>query len=166
MDPNIVFQEEQRFTQWWLWLLLGGILLIPTYGIVQQIVFKEPFGDNPMSDLGLVIIFFVNLAICVLILMLKLQTTITKDEIIIHYPPLAKKRFLWSEVEQAQIVKYSPLIGYGLRIWTPHGTVYNVKGTKGFSLILKNGKKYMVGTQRHRELDDLIPSLLKKHVTK
>ena len=161
MDPNVVFREEQRFTQWWLWLLLGGILLIPVYGIVQQVVFNEPFGDNPMSDLGLVIIFFLNLGICIFLWMLKLQTSITKDEIRISYPPLAKKQIRWSEVEKAQIVKYSPFIGYGLRIWTPYGTVYNVKGNRGLSLILKNGKKYMVGTQRHRELDDLIPTLLK-----
>jgi len=161
MDPTIIFEEEQRFTQWWLWLILGGILIIPAYGIVQQLVFNESFGDKPMSDIGLIIVCVVNLGICLFIWMLRLQTTITKDEIKINYPPLAKKRILWSEVEQAQIVKYSPLIGYGLRIWTPHGTVYNVKGNRGFSLILKNGKKYMIGTQRHREVEDIIQTMLK-----
>lgn len=160
MDDHIVFEEEQRFTQWWLWVLVGGILLIPIYGIVQQIIFKEPFGDNPMSDVGLIITFIVNLVIFVFFWMLKLQTTITKDGIAINFSPLAKKRILWSEVEQAQIVKYSPLIGYGLRIWTPYGTVYNVKGNRGLFLILKNGKKYMVGTQRHREVEDIIQRLL------
>lgn len=159
MDPTIIFKEEQRFTQWWLWVLVGGILLIPMYGIVQQIVFKEPFGDNPMSDLGLIIIFILNLVIFAFFWMLKLQTAITKDGIAINFPPLAKKRILWSEVEQAQVVKYSPLIGYGLRIWTPHGTVYNVKGNRGLSLVLKNGKKYMIGTQRHREVEDIIQTL-------
>ena len=68
MEDHIVFEEEQRFTQWWLWLLVGGILLIPIYGIVQQIIFKEPFGDNPMSDVGLIITFIVNLVIFVLFL--------------------------------------------------------------------------------------------------
>lgn len=161
MDPTIIYHEEQRFTQWWLWILLGGILLIPVYGIVQQIVFKQPFGDQPMSDTGLILIFILNLAICIFLWALKLQTTITKDAIKITYPPLAKKRILWKDVEQAQTVKYSPLIGYGLRLWTPHGTVYNVKGSRGLSLILKNGKKYMIGTQRHREVEDIIDSLLK-----
>jgi hypothetical protein len=161
MDSAIIFEEEQRFTQWWLWLMLGGMLLIPIYGIVQQIGLKEPFGDNPMSDLELIIFFIVMLALSGFFWLIKLRTTITKEEIKIYYPPLAKKRILWSEVEQAQIVKYNPLIGYGLRIWTPHGTVYNVKGNRGLSLILKNGKKYMIGTQRYRELDDLIPTLLK-----
>ncbi|MGB5377127.1 MAG: hypothetical protein WBN26_04005, partial [Muriicola sp.] len=60
----------------------------------------------------------------------------------------------------AQVVKYSPLIGYGLRFWTPHGTVYNVKGNRGLSLILKNGKKCMIGTQRYREVEDIIQRLL------
>ncbi len=161
MDPNIIFEEEQRFTQWWLWLLMGAMLLIPIYGIVQQIVLKEPFGDNPMSDLGLIIIFIAMLSFCGFFWLIRLQTTITNDEITINFPPLAKKRILWSEVEQAQIVKYSPLIGYGLRIWTPHGTVYNVKGNRGLFLILKNGKKYMIGTQKHREVEDIIQTLLK-----
>ncbi|WP_297765486.1 hypothetical protein [uncultured Muriicola sp.] len=161
MDPNIIFEEDQRFTQLWLWLLMGGMLLIPIYGIVQQIVLKEPFGDNPMSDLGLIIFFIAMLALCGFFWMIRLQTTITKDEITINFPPLAKKRILWSDVEQAQIVKYSPLIGYGVRIWTPHGTVYNVKGNRGLFLILKNGKKCMIGTQRHREIEDLVHSLLK-----
>ena len=159
MDPTIIFKEEQRFTQWWLWLLLGGVLLIPIYGIVQQFVLKEPFGNNPMSDWGLVLFLLGMLAFCYFFWWLKLQTTITKKEIAINFPPLAKKRILWSEVEHAQIVKYSPLIGYGLRIWTPHGTVYNVKGNRGLSLVLKNGKKYMIGTQRHREVEDIIQTL-------
>jgi len=161
MDPNILFQEEQRFTQWWLWLLMGGILLIPIYGIVQQIVFKEPFGDNPMSDLGLIIFFIAMLGFCYFFWMLQLRTIISKDEITINFPPLAKKRILWSEIEKAEIVKYNPFIGYGLRIWTPYGTVYNVKGNRGLFLILKNGKKYMIGTQRHREVEDIIQSLMK-----
>jgi hypothetical protein len=161
IDPNIIFEEEQRFTQWWLWLLLGGILLIPIYGIVQQLVLKEPFGDQPMSDLGLIIFFIGMLAFCCFFWWMRLQTTITKYQVTINFPPLAKKRILWSDVEQAQIVKYSPLIGYGLRIWTPHGTVYNVKGNRGLFLILKNGKKYMIGTQRPKEVEDIIKTLLK-----
>lgn len=161
IDPNIIFEEEQRFTQWWLWLLLGGILLIPIYGIVQQLVLKEPFGDQPMSDLGLIIFFIGMLAFCGFFWWMRLQITITKYQITINFPPLVKKRILWSDVEQAQIVKYSPLIGYGLRFWTPHGTVYNVKGNRGLFLILKNGKKYMIGTQRHREVEEIIQTLLK-----
>lgn len=161
MDPSIIFKEEQRFRQLWLWLLLGGITMIPVYGIFQQMVLNEPFGDQPTSDIGLIIIFVLNVGICVFLWMIQLKTTITKEEIVINYPPLAKKRFLWSEIEKAEIVQYSPLIGYGLRIWTSYGTVYNVKGNRGLFLILKNGKKYMIGTQRHRELEDIIKSLLK-----
>ncbi len=91
MDPTIIFEEEQRFTQWWLWLMLGGMLLIPIYGIVQQIVLKETFGDNPMSDLELIIFFIVMLALSGFFWLIKLRTTITKDEIKIYYSPLATK---------------------------------------------------------------------------
>ncbi len=32
------FKEEQKFTQWWLWIPLIGIGLIPIYGIYKTII--------------------------------------------------------------------------------------------------------------------------------
>jgi hypothetical protein len=90
-----------------------------------------------------------------------MQTTVTKEKIMIKFSPLANKQILWSDVKEAQLVTYKSIVGYGLRFSTTYGTVYNVKGNRGLSLILKNGKKYMVGTQCHRELGDIIPGLLK-----
>jgi hypothetical protein len=165
MSQEPLFKEEQRFNQWYIWLLLALVLLIPSYGIVQQLVYKHPFGNNPMSDLGLIIFFFGMVAFCLFFWMMRLRTTITKEEIIIDFPPLAKKRLLWSEVEQAAVIKYR-FVGYGIRIWTPYGTVYNVSGNKGLSLLLKSGKKLVVGTQRSHELEDVINTIHKKHVTK
>ncbi|WP_260402681.1 MULTISPECIES: phosphoethanolamine transferase domain-containing protein [Aequorivita] len=52
---KIVFKEEQKFTQWWLWLILIGIGVLPIIGIYKQLIIEEKFGDNPMSDLGLII---------------------------------------------------------------------------------------------------------------
>ena len=53
---KILFKEEQRFTQWWLWLLLIGIGLIPLIGIYNQIGLDKEFGINPMSNIGLIVI--------------------------------------------------------------------------------------------------------------
>ena len=159
---NILYKEEQRFTQWYIWLLLFVILLIPGYGIIQQIILKTPYGDNPMSDLGLIIFLIGMLLVFFFFWKLKMRTIITRDHLHIKFIPLANKRIRWKDVESAQIVKYSPMVGYGLRFSSLYGTVYNVKGRKGLALKLKNGKKLMIGTQRSREIEDVALSVLRK----
>ena len=51
----MVFTEEQRFTQWYIWLVLVLLLCIPLAGIYKQLMVGEPFGNNPMSDTGLLV---------------------------------------------------------------------------------------------------------------
>ncbi|MEY8021052.1 hypothetical protein AB8P51_09485 [Muriicola sp. SD30] len=159
---NVLFKEEQRFTQWYIWLLLFVILLIPGYGIVQQIMLEVPFGNNPMSDIGLIIFLIGMLLVCLFFWKLKMRTIITRDHLHIKFIPLANKRIRWKDVASAEIVKYSPMIGYGLRFSSLYGTVYNVKGRKGLALKLKNGKKLMIGTQRFREIEDVALGLLRR----
>ena len=43
--------------------------------------------------------------------------------------------------------------------------VYNVKGTKGLALLLKNGKKIVLGTQRPEELEHILRRILNNDVT-
>ena len=45
---NIVFKETQKFSQWWLWLILIGIGILPILGIYKQLIIGEKFGDKPM----------------------------------------------------------------------------------------------------------------------
>ena len=52
---KIEFKEKQKFTQWWIWLLLIGLGAIAVYGIIQQILFGVDFGNKPMSNIGLII---------------------------------------------------------------------------------------------------------------
>jgi len=52
---EIKFEENQKFTQWWLWTILIGITLIPIYGFYKQIILDEQFGNKPLSNFGLII---------------------------------------------------------------------------------------------------------------
>ncbi|MBT8285630.1 MAG: hypothetical protein HKO75_09675 [Flavobacteriaceae bacterium] len=159
---NVLFKEEQGFTQWYIWLLLFVILLIPGYGIIQQMILEVPFGDNPMSNLGLIVFLIGMLLLCLFFWKLKMRTIITRDHLYIKFKPLANKRIRWKDVASAEIVKYSPMIGYGMRFSPLYGTVYNVKGRKGLALKLKNGKKLMIGTQRYREIEDVALGVLRR----
>lgn len=62
------FKEEQKFTQWWLWIPLIGIGLIPIYGIYKQLFLKEQFGTKPLSDLGLILFLILFSCSCLFVL--------------------------------------------------------------------------------------------------
>lgn len=146
------FKEVQRFTQWWLWALLIGITLIPIYGVFQQLILGKPLGDNPMSDTGLLIFLVFMLAFDYAFWMLRLITEIDAETIKINFFPLAKREISWSEVKTYQILDYGFVGGWGVRMGTKYGTVYNTQGRMGLTLELENGKKYCIGTQKEQAL--------------
>ena len=65
-----LFKEKQRFTQWWLWLILIPIGVLPVVGIFQQLILGEEFGDNPMSNFGLILFAVFVFALLGLFLMM------------------------------------------------------------------------------------------------
>lgn len=143
------FKEVQKFTQWWLWLILIAVALIPVYGIYKQIFQGEAFGGKPISDSGLITATVVTFGILLLFGFFKLQTQIDQTYIQIKFFPFVTKKIAWSEVKSSQVVKYG-FVGYGIRMFTEYGTVYNTKGNKGLAIELKNGKKLLVGTQKNQ----------------
>ena len=48
---------------------------------------------------------------------------------------------------------------YGVRLGSKYGTVYNINGNKGLAIELKNGKKFMVGTQKAAELKNRLEKM-------
>ena len=60
---NKEFKESQKFTQWWLWLIILSINILPLFGIYKQIILGEPFGDKPVSDVGLFLLLVLTAGI-------------------------------------------------------------------------------------------------------
>ena len=150
------FKEEQKFTQWWLWLILIPVGILPFVGVYKQIILGEPFGDNPMSNLGLIIFSVIMILLLGLFAVMKLKTKIDDNEIQMSFFPFLKKKTKWSEIKKAEVVNYGFLGGWGIRLCTKYGTVYNIKGNKGLAIELMNGKKYLIGTQKETELNEII----------
>jgi len=142
-----IFKEEQKFTQWWIWLILTVFVAIL---IADYIKFKQ----DPEA---LVVI----LLVLVLFLVLKLNTTVDKDGVRMRYFPLLSKHVTWKEIKKVSIIKYGFIGGLGIRLWTKYGTVYNVKGRKGLFVELKNGKNFLIGTQQEEELKKVLKTLRK-----
>ena len=153
---KIEFKEEQKFTQWWLWLILIGIGLLPIYGIYKQLILGEQFGDNPMSDLGLIIFTVFVFGLIAMFWYMRMITEIDQNEIRMSFFPFVKKRVKWKEIKNAEVVNYGFVGGWGIRLCTKYGTVYNIKGNKGLAIELLNGKKFLIGTQKETELSEII----------
>jgi len=159
---KVEFKEKQKFTQWWLWLILIGIALFQVYGLYQQLIKGEDFGDKPMSDFGLIGFTIISFAILFLFWYMTLETEIDQKEIRIKFIPLTKKSYKWEDVKSATILEYK-FVGYGIRLFTLYGTVYNTKGNKGLAIELKNGNKLLVGTQKSDELSHIIEKISQKN---
>jgi hypothetical protein len=81
------FQEDQH-QGWVVWITLLIVNLIFIFGTVKQIGFNEPFGDKPMSDIGLIIFAVLILFFSIsLSLFSKLQTYINSEGIYLRYLP-------------------------------------------------------------------------------
>ncbi len=156
---NIQFKEEQKFTQWWLWILLIGIGILPIYGIYKQLILGEPYGDKPMSNVGLIILAVFIFALLAMFYFMRLKTEIDKYEIRMHFFPFVKKRINWTAIKSAEIIIYGFVGGWGIRLWTKYGTIYNVKGNIGLAIELLNGKKLLIGTQKEVELSEFLKKI-------
>lgn len=151
MESKIYFKETQRFTQWWLWLLLVVIGFFIYKPIYYSFVNSQELSSSQW--IGLIVIFLVLL----LFFVTKLETQIQEDGIYLRFIPFVfKTRFIpWDELEVAFVRKYSPLTEYGGWGWriSGKGMAYNVKGNQGLQLIFKNKKALLIGSQKPKELE-------------
>jgi hypothetical protein len=151
----IEFKEEQRFTQWWLWLILLAIGIIPVFGIYEQMINNRQFGDKPLSDSGLILFAVFIFGLISLFFLLKLKTEISSTGIKMTFSPFAKMSIPWTDIKSAKIVKYG-FVGYGIRFGSSYGTVYNTKGDLGLAIETRSGERFVIGTQKQDELNKLV----------
>ena len=156
---KIEFKEDQKFTQWWLWLILIGTGTLPILGIYKQLIIGEKFGDKPMSDFGLIIFAVFVFSLIAMFWFMRLKTEIDQDEIRMNFFPFVKKRVNWKEIKNAEIVNYGFVGGWGIRLWTKYGTVYNMRGNKGLAIALTDGNKFLIGTQKPEELTTILEKI-------
>lgn len=91
---------------------------------------------------------------------IRLKTVIDNEKIQISFFPFTRKNVKWDDIESVKIVDYGFVGGWGIRLGTKYGTVYNIKGSKGLAIELKNGKKFLIGTQKEKELNNIIYEMM------
>lgn len=165
MRDEVFFREEQRFPREWVWLIVltTGVPLVMIFGwgLWQQIVRGVPFGNQPMSDGGLIAVASLSIggiaAIVWLFLAASLVTEVREDGLWIRFRPFHRKAFAIGPVVAVEARRYRPIVeygGWGIRYgWKePGARAYNVAGNEGVEVTLAGGTKIMIGSQRPAEL--------------
>lgn len=151
-----IFKEEQHFRQTWLIVLLFISAILPLAMMLKKYL-KE---DSTLSTQEFVITIGIILVSISLIFFFKLTTRI--DEIGIHYrfyPFYFKvKTIPWNAISKVYVRTYYPISeygGWGIRggffFNKGKGKAVNVSGDIGIQLLLKNGDKLLIGTQKKEE---------------
>jgi len=155
-----VYIESQKFRQWWLFLIIFGIMLLALWGTIQQLVFGKTFGDNPAPDAFLVGFLIVTVILCYLLIATSLKTIIDSENVFIKFGFL-KRQIRMNKIKSVSIIDYGFVGGWGYRMSKEYGTIYSVSGSKGLYLVLQNGGKLVVGTQNIDELQRFIDKNMK-----
>ncbi len=165
MKSKILFSETQKFKQWWLWVILVGINGIFLFGVFKQVIGGQQWGNNPMSNSGLLVIAGLSILLTILFLNFRLETQIKEDGIYVRFFPfhLSFRYYSWDTIAQAYVREYSPIKeygGWGLRSGAfGKGNAYNVSGNQGLQLEFTNGRKLLIGTNKPQELTALLTNL-------
>ena len=156
-----IFKEEQRFNQIWLILLILVSLLVPI-GIIIKEYIKDP---SSLTTTELITIIGIMIVASGIIFVFKLTTRIDEEGVHYKFFPFHWnfKVITWNEIKNIYVRKYYPLSeygGWGLKsgaIWNnSKGKAINVSGDIGIQLVLKNGKKLLIGTQKQHEAENVI----------
>ncbi len=148
---QVLFEEKQKFNQWWLWAIL---LIFPLLSVI-------PFDDNGLNIYYVII----GISIPLIFYLFELRTFVTSEGLSFQFFPFHFKKHLVKieEIEKIEALQYKPLGdygGWGIR-YGFKGKAYNVSGNKGVKIFLKNGLNIMFGSQKHNELAKAL-----KHVRK
>jgi hypothetical protein len=162
-----LFTEEQRFRQPWLWGLLVGM-----DAAFFTLLFAQFFGPVPPRPFGpgdLVIMILAGMlciGITFLFVKLKMTTSVSRSGISVQFYPFHRKPVFidFSGISECSVRTYRPVLeygGWGIK-YGKGGLAYNVSGNKGLQLVLKDGKKVLIGTQKAEQLKSAVDSAIKQ----
>ncbi|MBT8319422.1 MAG: hypothetical protein KJP01_04760 [Gramella sp.] len=156
-----VFRETQAFRQWWLFLILGSMLIIST------ISFFSKSSGFELNNHGM-IAFILSLLIAILFWATKLETRIDASGIHTQFIPFNffRKNFRWNEISNCFVREYSPISEYGGWGVRGFGTAkaYNVSGNMGIQIVTKDAKKFLIGTNKPEDEKKVIKYYQNKSV--
>lgn len=144
--PPVRYREEQRFTQWWLWLPVLAGAVVCWVAVVAAIDER----DEPSWWIGALLAALVGTGLPVLFAVARLRVEVEPAQIVVRYRPFTTRRIELDAVDRIESVTYRPLReygGWGIKGWSRRKVAYNVRGTRGVRLTLADGRTVLLGSQ-------------------
>ena len=174
---RILFSEKQKFSQLWLFAIIALtdliVLAVLGHAFYAQLLMGEPWGDKPMSDLGLTIfLLLMGLLIALVNIMIfraKLEVEVKDNSLYYRYFPFV---WNWKYIHKDNIKKYEirqfnalkEFGGYGYRKhFFKKTTGLMMKGNQGLALTLHDDSKWIIGTQQPKALEKAMNQMTEKH---
>lgn len=156
-----VYYESQRFSQWWIWTILGGIFAFIVYSTISQLVFNQPVGTNPPSNTGAVVLLLFYSVFLFFFWRIRLTTQMSSGRIHLSFWPFLSKEKNFSELERFEIIDRGFVLSHGIRI-SKYGWVYTIKGPHLVRLFFKDGKNWNIGTSKPKEIENYLNVEMKR----
>lgn len=124
------------------------------YSVVSGLASAGIFVFILIGKLGMNPLLVVALVVMVLALALFYSLTVEVGNASLTFwfgPAVIRKTIQLGEIAGCETVRNPWYYGWGIRI-TPHGTLYNVSGSRAVEIKLKAGKKLRVGTDEPETL--------------
>ena len=154
------FHEVQPIRQWWITVLLLIPCGLTLPGLYQQLILGRPWGTRPLPNVPFILIEAALIGFVVWLHLVRLETEVRNAELVIRYRGLwPVRRIPLSEIVQARAITYRPLAdygGFGVRRGWDGSMVYSAWGDRGVEILLKSGKRIIVGSRRSTGLERAI----------
>ena len=143
-----LFEENQKFTQWWLWIIL---LYFPTSALFIH--------NDPINYIYVLI----GCAIPLVFYLFELRVKVDQNGLHYQFFPLHFKSYtiIFDEIEKIEAVEYKPISeygGWGIK-YGFKGKAYNTSGKLGVKIHLKNGTNILFGSQKHKALAKVLKQI-------
>jgi hypothetical protein len=160
MASPLLFREVQHFRMWMFWVPIVVVVGVVWYEFFQQVVRDNPSGTQPLPDWAawvLAIVFGLGLPVAGYLL--RLITEVHVGDIYLHVFPFRGSHVALKDVVEAEVREYSgqrEYGGWGVRTTAKAGKAYTAWGTKGMQLWLNEDERILIGTQKPKELTDVL----------
>jgi hypothetical protein len=162
---EVIFREVQRFASWLRWVVAPSMAVAVVFGMfaLRQESLQQP-PRTPQIVALIILGILLPIAIAVLFSLLKLETEVRTDGLYVRFFPfhINFKIFTVEDLSEHYARTYRPILeygGWGIRCGWRGGRAYNVSGNKGVQLVLKDGKRLLIGSQRADELAEALSTL-------
>ena len=122
---------------------------------LRQLVWHHPWGNPPMSNGGIVFLTVLVFLVFLRLISVHLRTELTPERLSVAMKGLFRRtRIRLADVAKAEAIDYDATAeygGYGIRNG-PRGKAYIASGARAVQLQLRDGREFLIGSQRPDEL--------------